>query len=154
MKLILSTIITIFLFSCNTVKFVKTPPFYIEDAKYQYWFGGREGVRGISVKILLKDIDKKVQFENLYFRNKKLKVSLSKKNNLKLLSANINTSTTNQGLKMHVDAKKEYGNTLLKTDKEFPFTLKENEAVIEYKKENKEYFYKVKLQKEKDLYMP
>jgi hypothetical protein len=154
MKSLLPLTFFIFLFSCNATKFVKEPPFKIVDAKYQYWYGGREGVKGISVKIMLKDIADSVTFEHIYFKNKKLNASLTKVKNLKLLSANINTGSRVPGLQMHQDPKKEYGNTLPKSQKDFPFKLQGNEAVISYKKNNKTYFYKVILKKDKDLYMP
>jgi len=152
MKTILSLTLSIFLFSCHATKFVKTPPFKIVEAKYQYWYGGREGVKGISVKVLIQDIDKDIAFKNIFFKNKKLDVFVSDIENLKLLSANINTGTRN--MQMHINPKKEYGNTLPETDKDFPFDLKENEAVISYLKANKDYFYKITLKKDKDLYMP
>ena len=154
MKTILSLTFSLLLFSCHATKFVKKPPFKIIDAKYQNWYGGREGVRGISVKILVQEIPEDLTFKNIYFKGKKLKVFVSDVENLKLLSANINTGYRPETLNMHVNPKKEYGNTLPQDKKDFPFALKENEAVISYLKSNKEYFYKVILKKEKDLMMP
>lgn len=154
MKYLFSLLFSIFLFSCATTNMVKNPPFTILDANYQNWFGGREGVKGISIKIVLKDIAKNTTFTNIYFKNEKLPVFVTTIGKGKFLSANLNTGKLQGSLNMHKNQVKEYGNSLPKSKKDFPFTLKENEAVISYTKGNKEYFYKLTLQKEKDLFMP
>jgi len=154
MKTLLSLTFSIFLFSCSSTKFVKNPPFNIIDATYQNWYGGREGVRGISVKILVKDINTNVKFDSLYFKDKKLKLFVTDVENTKLITANINTGYKPENLQMHADPKKEYGNKLPRTNKKFPFDLKENEAVLSYKKSGKTLYYKLVLKKKKDLYMP
>ncbi len=154
MKKLFILILTLTLISCSTNKMVKNPPFTIVKATYQNWFGGREGVQGISIKILLKDLKKEIQFNKIYFKEKELSVTFINSDNVKQLSANINTGFKPHSLQMHANPKKEYGNTLQKTTKIFPFKLNKNEAVISYFKNKKEYFYKLTLQKEKDLYMP
>ena len=154
MKYLFSLTFSILLFSCTTTKMVKNPPFTIIDANYQNWFGGRQGIKGISIKIVVKDISDNITFTNIYFKNEKLPVFVTTIGKGKLLSANINTGKLQTSLIMHENSVKEYGNTLPKNKNDFPFTLKENEAVISYTKGNKEYFYKLTLQKEKDLFMP
>jgi hypothetical protein len=153
MKLIFA-ITSLFLFSCNTTKFVKNPPFKIIDATYQNWYGGREGVKGISVKILLKNIDKDITFDTIYFKKHALRTLITEVENAKLLSANINTGYKPEKIQMHANPKKEYGNSLPDSKKDTPFNLKENETVISFTKSNKTRFYKLQLKKEKDLYLP
>ena len=145
---------SLFIFGCNSTKLVKNPPFKILDAYYQNWYGGREGVKGIGIKIKLTNISGNVNFKNLYFKDHKLDLSVNNSGNEILLSANINTGYKPENMQMHSNPKKEYGNTLPQNKKDFPFKLKENEAVIEYAENKKTSFYKIMLNKKKDLFMP
>lgn len=143
-----------FLFGCNSTKFVKNPPFKILDAYYQNWYGGREGVKGIAVKIKITNTSDNIKFHNMYFKNHKLDVSINNSNNVILISSNINTGYKPEDRQMHINPKEEYQNKLPKKEAKFPFKLKENEAVISYTKNNKLHFYKITLKNKKELYMP
>ena len=139
--------------SCTTSKNIKNPPFTIVKATYINWYGGQEGVSGIRTEIEIADLKEKIDFKYLYFKNKKeTLITLTKKGIV--LTSNINTSTRQTSLQMHRDPKKEYGNSLPISKTKFPFELKENEAVISYILNKKEYFYKLELKKGKNLFYP
>lgn len=144
---ILSILAIVFSFTqCGSTKFEQNPPFSIEKAEYYGWVGGQPGVRGINVKIQLKE-NSAIAFDSLYFKNRATKVEI---NSATLLVANYNTSKKNASdIILDVDPKKEIKNEVPKLNK-FPFELKNNEAVLSYQLGGKTHYYKINDVKETD----
>ena len=151
---IINLIIITSIFSCRTSKITENPPFTILKATYINWYGGRKDVKGIKTDIKITKIKNNLRFNFLYFKNKKEAITTTKNKNETILTSNINTSNRQISLQMHQDPKKEYGNELPDPKKNTLFDLKENEAIISYTLNKKEYFYKLKLTKGKDLFYP
>ncbi len=152
-KNIINLVLVLSFISCTSSKTIKNPPFTIVKATYVNWYGGKEGSSGIRTEIEISNLKKKIDFKYLYFRNKKEALTTLIKKGI-VLTSNINTSTRQTYLQMHRDPKKEYGNSLPISKTKFPFELKENEAIISYTLNKKEYFYKLELKKGKNLFYP
>ena len=141
-------------FSCKSSKFKKKLPFKIEKGFYQNWTGGQPGVGGIRFEFIISDLSENVEFKNIYFKNNKEQLYLRKSDNNNVVTANISKENADRiNLIMHIDATKEFNNTLPNTS-DFPFKLKNNECVISYLESDIENFYKLVLTKEKDVFYP
>ncbi|KGL62556.1 hypothetical protein [Polaribacter sp. Hel1_85] len=144
---ILSILTIIFSFSqCGSTNFETNPPFKIDSAKYYSWVGGVPGVSGINVQIQLKNTSP-IEFDSLYFRKKSTKVEIK---DASLLIAHFNTSKRNKpDLILHSDPKKELKNKIPEPDN-FPFELKDNEAVLSYHLGGETRYVKIKNIKKQD----
>lgn len=140
---ILSILVILLGFSqCGGSILVKKSILKVEKAFYNNWFGGQPGVRGTKVEIHLKDASE-VIFVALYFQGKRTKVEVSKIEKFTRIIAHFSTSKRkHRNLILDADIIKETGNTLPSLE-EFPFQLKENEAILSYKKENKTLYFKI-----------
>lgn len=141
LKILLLLLLTLSFTQCKTIRLVENPPFKITGATYNNWVGGQPGVSGIKV-IIRVDAGKEITFDKMYFYKKTTSVELNTTNNKEYLIGHFNTSTRNQLNRTieNATAKKEKSKTIKDT---FPFELKENEAVISYKKGAKTFYYKV-----------
>ena len=140
---IVSILTMLFSFSqCSSTMFVSSPPFTVEKAFYNNWAGGQPGVSGIKLEIHLKDASN-VIFDALYFKGKKTKVEVRVVAGKSQLIGHFSTATRqNKDLILDIDSKNELDNTVPNLEK-FPFKLKENEAVLSYKKGDKILFFKI-----------
>lgn len=146
-------LISFFVFSaCASGKFEKKPPFTITGSTYNYWVGGLPGVKGTRV-IIRYETEKSVNFKKIFFAKKSVNIELKKQQEKTYLFGYINTGTKkNEDVILDSDTKQEMDNRL--PEKEFPFELKENEAVISYEYKGKERYYKVTnmMQTKTDIY--
>ena len=127
---------------CGGSTLVKKSTLKVEKAFYNKWFGGQRGVRGTKVEIHLKDASE-VIFVALYFQGKRTKVEVSQMEKFTRIIAHFSTlKRKNRNLILDADITKELENTLPSLE-EFPFQLKENEAMLSYKKENKTVYFKI-----------
>jgi hypothetical protein len=127
---------------CGGSTLVKKSTLKVEKAFYNKWFGGQRGVRGTKVEIHLKDASE-VIFVALYFQGKRTKVEVSQMEKFTRIIAHFSTlKRKNRNLILDADITKELENTLPSLE-EFPFQLKENEAILSYKKEGKTLYFKI-----------
>lgn len=123
-------IIILNLFSCNTSKrvFYASPPQEIKSITLENWVGGRmESGSGTAFVIeFVKPLQNSIRLEKIYYRN--LETEL------------IQVNETNFKANFHYNKIYQKHQTSLISSKEF--NLKENEAVIEYQKDNLKYWYK------------
>ena len=138
-----SILVILFGFSqCGGSTLVKNPILKVEKAFYNKWVGGQPGVSGTKVEIHLEDVQE-VIFVALYFQGKRTQVEVSKIDKFTRIIAHFSTSKRkNRNLILDADITKELENTLPSLE-EFPFQLKENEAMLSYKKENKTVYFKI-----------
>ena len=140
----ISSIIVILLgfLQCGGSTLVKNPILKVEKVFYNNWVGGLPGVSGTKVEIHIEDVSE-VIFVALYFQGKRTKVEVSKIEKFTRIIAHFSTSRRkNRNLILDADITKELENTLPSLE-EFPFQLKENEAMLSYKKENKTVYFKI-----------
>jgi hypothetical protein len=140
---ILSILTILFGFSqCGSNTFVKNPTFKVEKAFYNHWVGGQPGVRGTKLELHLKDVAG-INFDALYFQGKITKVEVSTKDGFIQVIGHFSTSKTQKrDLILDLDTTKELENKVPNLEK-FPFELKENEAVLSYKKGIKMLCFKI-----------
>lgn len=127
---------------CASVKFDEHPPFEITSAVYENWIGGQPGVSGINVKIHFSS-NRVIEFDRIYFRNKVTKLRPRKAKLAKLIIGYFNTSIRQNDLVLDENPTKEMNNPIPELEK-FPFKLKQNQAVISYKINEKIKYYKIK----------
>jgi len=148
LKVTLIAFITIFLTNCKSSQFDAKPPFSISSATYNDWVGGQEGVSGIRLVFNLNS-KQTIKFLKVYFNKREAILETKEKEGITTLIGNISTSTIgNSNLVMDVDPKKEINNEIPETN--FPFDLKEKEAVLSYLEKGVTKFYKVKNIKKTD----
>jgi len=137
--------------SCNSTKKTnkKAVPFNIESATYQNWYGGREGVRGVTIEISVLNTKKKVSFTTVYYLDKKSTITVKNDNGNYILIGNINTSLI-KNRKLASNPQNEYGNKAPIKPK-YP-NLAKDEAVLEYTINDELFYKKIKLTKKKDLF--
>ena len=154
MKFVIYAYMVIGLMTCRSIKLEGTPPFTIQEATYNNWVGGREGVSGIKLLINYTS-DQEVSFDKIYFQNKEGTIESNEKDGKTFLLGRIDTSTRkkDRDLVLDIDPKKEMNNPLPKT--KIPFELKENEAVILYTFKGESHHFKVKsIKKTKTEFYP
>jgi len=123
----------------------KKTPFNVTEKTYQNWIGGKEGSSGTNL-IIKGDYDlSPLHFETVFFQNKEEKIIAEFNSNqfeIFLRIATIN-DPEKKNLIMSKNPKDEYGNTIPFKNKNIPFDLKEDEAVLLYNVNGKEYYYKI-----------
>ncbi|QOD59748.1 hypothetical protein H9I45_10335 [Polaribacter haliotis] len=128
---------------CGSSKFVKNPSFKIEKAVYNNWKGGQPGVSGTKLEIHISNASE-IEFESLFFQQKETKVEVSKDGDKTILIGHFSTSTKEKrDLILDADPTKELKNTPPNIENT-KFDLKENEAVLTYKKGDKVHYYMIK----------
>ncbi|MFT6843656.1 MAG: hypothetical protein ACJASR_002440 [Psychroserpens sp.] len=124
-------------------------PFSIEKASYNDWVAGvKGGGSGTNVIVTIKDLDaNNVVIDSMYFRGRKVKVEVKSSNYIGRFNSYLNQR---QDKVLHSDSQKEFGNQVPIIEKEFPFDLENDEAIISYKEKRKLKFYKITLEKGED----
>ena len=126
--------------------------FKIRKATYKEWVAGiRGGGGGVNVFFTIDGFDSsKITLDSVFFRGQKAKIE---KNNSLYIGRFITEANQQLDMIISSDTDAEYGNKApIKTVK-FPFELKDNEAIISYKENGKQKYYKQELQREEpDLY--
>ncbi len=131
---------TIFGFAqCNTLKLADNPPFKITSSTYNNWTGVKPGISGIKVNIGYQSEDK-IIFDKIYFHNKIARIETRIIKERKYIIGYFNTSIREYDVFIENENTPE--NEIVNTA-DFPFKLKENEAVISFKKGDKTKYYKV-----------
>ena len=116
---------------------------------YQKWVGGVRGSGGgIHFHIEFKQpLSAAIELEKIYFLNQEAKVEQQSKT---VFVANFVQKYNNPDLILEDDSNKEYGNKAPVIEKP-KFNLKPNEGMLEYKKKDKTFFFKIKNIKEKPM---
>lgn len=121
------------------ITFEKNPPFKIKEAYYQKWVAGiKEGGSGINVHLDFETIQPNVVIREIYFQKNVLEV----KNLGATLMSYIGHITHNSqdDVVMDIDPMKEAKNV---PSKDFPFELKDHEAVIGYLIAGEKKYFKI-----------
>jgi hypothetical protein len=144
MKLLGILLLTFGFTQCASLNLDTNPPFQITSAMYQNWVGGMPGSNGVLLTISYQsDVD--IDFDSIYFLKKVSKLQSNEYKGTKTISGRIDTSVSSErkDLTLDSDPKKEFNNQLPKL-KNFPFDLKDNEAVVSYKVKGTLKYYTVK----------
>lgn len=132
--------------SKTTKLFEKNPPFSIKEAYFQKWVAGiKEGGSGVEVHLIMETMEPNVEIQNIYFRNHILEAQKSLDNSNEYV-AHLSSNLKNDVV-MDIDPMKEAQNI---PSQEFPFELKENEAVVSYWFKGKKKYFKISNISEKE----
>ncbi|CAM1354456.1 hypothetical protein [Tenacibaculum ascidiaceicola] len=144
MKLIGILILALSFTKCASVKMENNHPFKIESASYSHVTGGVKGSYNSTNLIINFTAEKPVNFQKVYFQNKITEAVVEQHNDKQYIAARYKTSSNDRkDIILHADPKKEFGNTPNTPTEEFPFELKENEAMISYIKGEETCYVKV-----------
>ncbi|MEE3999975.1 hypothetical protein V1T75_06455 [Tenacibaculum sp. FZY0031] len=145
MKLIGILILALSFAKCASVKTENNHPFKIESANYSNVTGGVKGSYSSTNLIIYFSAEEPIDFQKVYFQNRITKAVVEQHNNQTYIAARYKTSSDDEqkDIVLHADPKKEIGNTPNTPTEEFPFKLKENEAMVSYVIGEKTYYAKV-----------
>jgi hypothetical protein len=136
------------LYGCSSQKKLETsPPFTLGTATSQKWAGGREeSGSGEVIKITVKEMTgEEVTLQNIYFKGTMSEVVMEMEGDGMMATAKFHDKKPD--MIMHADSTMEVGNQPpeLKSEeqKEFPFDLKETEAVLSYLENDKVKYVKI-----------
>jgi hypothetical protein len=124
-------------------------PQKIKSVYFHKWTGGQEGT-GSGTHFFIefkKPLSGDIKLEKIYFQNQESRIEKVTKNRF---VAHFYRKNKNQDLILDSDSLKEYGNKAPVIEKS-KFDLKANEAIIQYKKNNKTLFFKIINPKEKPM---
>lgn len=144
-------IISVFIFSCNSNKMVlqENPPFEVAGASFQKWFGGTpEAGKGIHFNLSFSEISDEVLIKKIYFRGKEEILKQNPENPNDYLATFIDKPKEDVVLDSNPVMEMDNPRPSLVSD--IPFELKANEAVVQYQKNNKVFYYKIEKITEKD----
>ena len=114
-------------------------PQEIQSVFYQKWKDGKQNGGTHFYIGFKKPLATNIKLKKIYFHNQESPVEEITKNTC---VAHFQESNKKEDLILDIDSTKEYGNKAPMFQKS-KFNLKHNEAVLEYKKENIIYFYKI-----------
>lgn len=151
---------------CSTMKLTEKAPFTITGATYNNWVGGQPGVGGTNLIIGIAN-NENITFTSVYFRNKKIKTSVERRNKKNYLVVNLNKAEKEirvlgysrqvvSGSGKNISENNKVKTTIIENKTPpIPFKLKVNEAVICYKVNNKYFYYKVSnIKKTETIFYP
>lgn len=116
-------------------------PFKITDKSYFYWIAGKKASNGIKIQIAGTFETRNLEFSTIYFHNREIKV---------VPQISVNGFTIVGGytiLNSEGILDEEYSQNTSKkesTSSDIPFELEENEAVLVYQINGKNFYYKIK----------
>ncbi|MCR9182143.1 MAG: hypothetical protein NXH73_04390 [Flavobacteriaceae bacterium] len=122
--------------------FQENPPFKLEEAGFQKWFGGTpDAGKGIHFTLTFSEISDDVLIEKIYFRGKVEILKQNTQNNKTYLATFV--EKPKQDIILDANPAKEMDNPKPSLPIKFSFDLKENEAVVQYKKGTKTHYFKI-----------
>lgn len=145
-------LISIFTFSCNSNKMVlqENPPFEVAEASFQKWFGGiQEAGRGMHFTLIFSEISEDVMVEKIYFRGKEETLKQNAQNNKTYLATFVDKPK--EDVILDSNPVKEMDNPRPSLTSEIPFELKADEALVQYQKGNKAFYFKIMNITEKEV---
>lgn len=130
----------------NSKKLQEQQPVALEQVYYTTWPGGaKDKASGINLFIPVKNIKhSEVHLDSVYFRGRAAELKKEPRDT-DVYIANFRTTSEEKAsdLVMSSDPREEYGNQPPEIVREFPFELREDEAVVSYKKDGKTNYYKI-----------
>lgn len=141
LKIVSLLILALNFTQCKTMKMTMNPPFKVTGATYNNWVGGQPGISGIKV-IIRVDFGSDIIFDRLYFNKKITTIQRRSINDKQYIIGHIDTSNRKNIIAIEENSIEKKESIKAESEK-FPFLLKENEAVISYKKGDKIFYYKV-----------
>ena len=142
LKIIFSIFISFLFLQCASLQFENQPPFIIESATYYH--NKTELLKKGNSKMYIRYTSKdKIVFDSLFFRNKKSKIDIKTKGDLKYIFVDIKKTSILKDFTLDANPIKELKNKFPQSAN-FPFKLKEDEAIISYISKEKTKYFRIK----------
>lgn len=130
--------------------FQENPPFEVAEASFQKWYGGApDAGKGIHFTLTFSEISDDVLIEEIYFRGKVEILKQNTQNNKTYLATFV--EKPQQDIILDANPAKEMDNPKPSIPVKFSFDLRENEAVVQFKKNDKIYYFKIENVTEKEV---
>lgn len=130
----------------------KKVPFTIVGKTYFYYVSGKKATNGFKIKIVGTSESTNLEFNTIYFQNKALKVVPNFHLNKFTL---IGGYTTLSNKDILVDEIALNNQTEQKTNDDIPFELEDDQAVLVYQINGKDFYYKISgIEKLDTVYYP
>ncbi|PQJ68888.1 hypothetical protein [Polaribacter butkevichii] len=141
-KIILTLCIALFYLQCASSHLEKQPPFSILSSTYYSALSNttKDTFSEIHIKYTSKN---NINFDSLYFRKNKIKLKIKDIKGNKYAYATFKKNNLLKDFTLDANPIKELENPI-PISEQFPFNLKENEAVISYQHKGKTNYYKIK----------
>ena len=154
-SLIFTMCLFLVLTSCASKKELSTSPsFQIEGATVQKWLAGmQKGASGYMLSIPVYGMDNDIVLDQVFYKGQVSSLTIETAADHVTATAKFYDAIhLTKDINMSEDSKDEFGNkppSSIKSNKDFPFELQENEAVLSYIEENQLKYVKVTNIKEK-----
>lgn len=127
----------------------ENPPFEVAEVSFQKWFGGtKEAGKGIHINLAFSEISEDVLIQKMFFRGKEEMLKQNPKNSKSYTATFVDKPK--EDVVLDSNPVKEMDNPRPSLTSETPFELKANEAVIQYQKGSKTFYYKIENITEKE----
>ena len=150
LQIVFFLLIVISLVYCAPKEELKTSfPQKIKSVYFQKWIDSKES-KGSGTDFYIEfetPLSQDIQLVKIYFQNQEANFESLTKN---ILVAHLAPKNSNPDLILHKDSRKEYGNQAPVIEKP-KFVLEPTEALLEYKRNGKSYFFKINNPKEKSM---
>lgn len=134
-KLLITLLLGITVVCCSSVKFDKKPPFRVTKSTYNIDVSNSKSI------YIEYSTQNNIQFDSIFFQKQKAKLEAKNLDGITYVFA-VFPSLEKPDLVLDNNPVKELNNPIPKLEK-FPFKLKDNEAVISYRVNNKTIYYKI-----------
>lgn len=153
-KFLLILILLVGFSQCKTQNGTTKVPFEISEKTYFNFAGGKKGISGTTIKLVGKATTLNLTFSTIFFQNHEYKIVPDfRGDQFNLIGTN--TKLIKGDMNMHQDAVGEYGNKAPDLTNKIPFELLNNEAILVYRINAKDFYYKIKNIKQlDDVYYP
>lgn len=142
------------LIQCKTQMVEQKAPFEITEKTYFNFVGGKKGSNGTTIKVVGNANTLNLHFTTIFFQDHEYKIVPEFKGE-KFILIGSKTEIIKDDIIMHHDPAKEFGNQVPKLKKKIPFELEDTEAVLVYRVNGEDFYYKITGVKQlKTVYYP
>ena len=127
---------------CKSQDINNKVPFKITEKTYFYWVGGKKGTNGVTIKIVGNFETTNLGFSSIFFQNREYDIIPNFSTDKFTLIGNY-SKLVKKDINMHQNPANEYGNEAPNMEKNIPFDLENDEAVLVYVINGKEFFVKI-----------
>jgi len=153
-KLLPVIIIFVMMASCKTQSLENSAPFSIVEKSYFDWVGGKQGTQGTTIRIEGTTQSLNVSFSKVFFQEREYDIVPQFNGESFFIEGNFSEFREREVI-MDKDPAAEVGNKTSDTEKQFPFDLEEDQAILLYSVNGREGYYKISdLKKMDKVYRP
>lgn len=130
------------LVGCKSQSLETSAPFDINEKSYFYWESPKQGTEGTTIRIVGRTKSLNVSFSKLFFQNHEYGIVPEYRNDGFIIEGTFSKFGKEDKV-MHIEGTAEYGNRASKTEKNIPFDLSDDEAILLYSVNGLEGYHKI-----------